>query len=196
MKITISRSKWEEVGRLAGWSRTAMRQELLKPFIVVMESLKGRGEYIYAPSGYISNSHIDISFYDGAIGEAYIQVYFNESKEMITVEKYYDNEIMNNEYRDMKLVPLNIESPQESVNAVNGILDQWMGANRTSVSANKSSLLIAQISSGDQLQPTDGVQKAVDVPTKNPLINIRKKKKVKEVKKAKSIKLIRIPKIG
>ena len=145
-------------GEKASMVKVAMRDEQVKPFVAVMEAIKNRGKYTYAPQGYIRSSHLDISFYDGVIGEAYIQVYYHDQSEMIVVEKYYDNEMMNNEYADKKFIPLNIENPSESAAAINRVLDSWMG-NAQKVASHAARILIAD----DQLQPTDGVQTSIAV---------------------------------
>jgi len=108
--------------------KKAISEEQLTPFIRVLESLKGKGKYTFSPEGRMGRSHVDISFYDGAIGEAYIQVYFEERSNMIAVEKYYDNETMNDQYAETKYVPLNVENYAETQQTVNRIIDGWMGS--------------------------------------------------------------------
>lgn len=112
MKITLNKSQWEEIGRTAGWTKTAQSQspvkfkqgeQLVKQFFEGLRANHG---------GRISESantnppwlHTSLEFMDEAIGTMWIQIRLDlkwdfvsgtiEALTNVAVERYYDSEAM------------------------------------------------------------------------------------------------------
>ena len=80
-------------------------------------------------TGRVTKDNINITFSD-AMGEAHIQVFFDEANNLMGVHKYYENEMVNDDYREERTVPLDIANPTITANAINTIILQWMGGIR------------------------------------------------------------------
>lgn len=85
-----------------------------------------RGDRYKSGTGRITRDHINISFY-AAVGSAHIQVFFDESSNTIGVHKYYDNEMINDEYRAEKSIAIDVSNPSSTAATINTIINHWMG---------------------------------------------------------------------
>jgi hypothetical protein len=73
------------------------------------------------------------------MGDANIQIMYNERRNAFSIEKYYDDETLHNELAQTKFIPINMENPQENVNAILFILKSpdFMGQGQTVTDENR-----------------------------------------------------------
>ncbi len=113
MKITLSKSQWEEIGRTAGWVKTAQEQssikfkqgqQLVKQFFETLKANHG-GRISERDSSWL---HTSLEFMDEAIGTMWIQIRLDlkwdfvsgtiDALTNVAVERYYDSEVMADRY--------------------------------------------------------------------------------------------------
>lgn len=93
-------------------------------FVLRKVSESRKGAYNYAPNGRILNGSVEFS--DEAMGTAYYQIMFSQNKNAFSIERYYENENLNNEYAMTKYVPMDMENPQASVDAIQSVIDNML----------------------------------------------------------------------
>lgn len=129
MKIKLSKSQWEGIGKKAGWIKLAQgrmdRNELesdINKQQIIEKTYRTRaleelftsigGNRFKSSSGDIKKDHVEIR--TEALGTAYIQVSYDEGRDVIRIEKYYDNETLQNEYGEIMNLPFKPHEPDKT----------------------------------------------------------------------------------
>lgn len=76
----------------------------------------------------ITTQSAEIWFHD-LYGEAYISISFNSDKNAIYIDKYYDNEFLQDEYGQVKYVPIQWDNPNtvsQTISNLKSIIDMWL----------------------------------------------------------------------
>jgi hypothetical protein len=156
MKIILSKTQWEEIGKQANWIKHALydNDDGLNPTIKkkleeekrmtdrkymdeaerkrkeeskklqtlksIFESLPGESNNADRPTKLAK----ELAFHD-AYGEAYLALSFNEERSAIRVEKYYENEFIQDEFGKVKYVMVNWEDPKETISIITNIIKAW-----------------------------------------------------------------------
>jgi hypothetical protein len=129
MKIKLSKTQWEGIGKKAGWIKLAqgrMDRNELENDIDKQQTLEKTyrtraleelftsigGNRFKSSSGDIKKDHVEIR--TETLGTAYIQVSYDEGGNAIRIEKYYDNETLQNEYGEIMNLPFKHHEPDKS----------------------------------------------------------------------------------
>ena len=128
MKIKLSRTQWETVGKKAGWIKQAQSvppsdpQKQRKILQTIFNSLPGH-------TNQMSTYAKELPFND-TMGDAYAAISLNQDKTSIHVEKYYENEMAQDEYGEVKNIPLDWNNPNNTITTILNIINVWLGTNK------------------------------------------------------------------
>ena len=108
--VTISKSEWQLIGKQTGWIKKAElsyeKEEKRKSIIIrkILDSIDGeRGE-----------RSVEIG-YDDPLGESYIQASIPYDKTRIKVQKYFENEFVNNMHGMEKDIVIDFNNPMTTI---------------------------------------------------------------------------------
>ena len=83
-----------------------------------------RGSRFESPTGQVTKDYVEFEFYD-VYGEAYIQVSFSEKDHTFRIEKYYENEMAQDDYGEIVNVPFDVTNVEKTLDSINGIIESW-----------------------------------------------------------------------
>jgi hypothetical protein len=101
MKIKLSKNQWAFIGKKAGWMKSAYDENLLnvlpKAWATVINDLSKRlGKEVNGNSPRMLSRNIE--WMDEALGQSYVQIYYDETSNSMCVERYYENEFQQEEH--------------------------------------------------------------------------------------------------
>jgi hypothetical protein len=123
MKIKLSRRQWEFIGRQAQWH---LPDNHVKTLYKIFTELPGALNKTDRISTYSKEIH-----FNDIPGDAYISISYNGEKDAMHVEKYYDNEMVQNEMGEVKLIPIDWNNPKITMSTILNIINVWIGINKT-----------------------------------------------------------------
>jgi hypothetical protein len=100
--VKMSRADWERIGKQAGW---ASDEEIARRVKFVNRLV---GDLKQAFGGSVMDTRKAYKYFEVASennGRMYVQVYYNADNESFGVERYYDSEVMQDEYGKSLEVP-------------------------------------------------------------------------------------------
>lgn len=123
MKIKLSRTQWQRIGKKAGWIKTSdwlLSEDKTKILLSIFDALPGKLTKTEKVTSYSKEIH------DEALGMVYIQIYFNSDENAMGIEKYYENEFLQEDYGQSRLIPVNWQNPQETVKQIKFLIEKWL----------------------------------------------------------------------
>lgn len=127
MKFKLSKSKWEQIGNNTGWIKKSqefawlLSPEKSKILQKIFNALPGK----LKKTNRITTDYKEIDF-DDLAGQAYISMSFNSDKNSMHIEKYYESEFLQNEMGEVFSIPVNWNSPQETINKILTQINSWI----------------------------------------------------------------------
>jgi len=128
MKIKLSKSQWSFIGKQTGWLKLAQSvpppdpQKQRKILQTIFDSLPGH-------TNQMSTYAKELPFND-TMGDAYIATNLNQDKTSIHIEKYYENEMAQDEYGEVKNIPIQWDNPTLTITTLLNIINVWLGTDK------------------------------------------------------------------
>lgn len=86
----------------------------------IFENAQGRRN---SPMGIITQDSVE-RHVEGLVGTFYVATSYSEDKDAMVVQKYYENELAEQEYGRTVFIPLDYESPQETISKTNQVIEK------------------------------------------------------------------------
>jgi hypothetical protein len=114
--IKINKSEWESLGKTAGW----MNDEII-PSQIVTNLMNGILDYFGTGKVKTGSSYDSYEMMDETMGTCWIDVSYIERDKVIHVEKYYENELMNDSLGASLQVPFSTNEEELKKNVIGAI---------------------------------------------------------------------------